>query len=104
MHLAINVKSPNNISKWQMGFNTEFKELNKQTGGHFITIKGNFIYQMSISIFFRARNGYKKYERIGGKQVPKLWETNKSCLVSNASALTFQETKVYYNFNSHLNR
>jgi hypothetical protein len=32
--------------------------LNKRTGGHFITIKGNFIYQMSISISFRAQSGY----------------------------------------------
>jgi hypothetical protein len=30
MHLPINVKSPNNISKWQMEFNSAFKELNKQ--------------------------------------------------------------------------
>jgi hypothetical protein len=29
MHGPINVKSPNNISKWQMGFNSEFKGLNK---------------------------------------------------------------------------
>jgi hypothetical protein len=27
MHLPINVKSPNNISKWQMGFNSTFKGL-----------------------------------------------------------------------------
>jgi hypothetical protein len=27
MHLPINVKSPNNISKWQMGFNSAFKWL-----------------------------------------------------------------------------
>jgi hypothetical protein len=27
MHGAINVKSPNNISKWQMGFNSAFKGL-----------------------------------------------------------------------------
>jgi hypothetical protein len=27
MHLPINVKSPNNISKWQMGFNSVFKGL-----------------------------------------------------------------------------
>jgi hypothetical protein len=29
MHLPINVKSPNNISKWQMGFNSAFKGLNR---------------------------------------------------------------------------
>jgi hypothetical protein len=27
MHGPINVKSPNNTSKWQMGFNSEFKGL-----------------------------------------------------------------------------
>jgi hypothetical protein len=27
MHGPINVKSPNNISKWQMGFNSAFKVL-----------------------------------------------------------------------------
>ena len=27
MHGPINVKSPNNINKWQMGFNLAFKEL-----------------------------------------------------------------------------
>jgi hypothetical protein len=27
MHGAINVKSPNNISKWQVGFNSAFKGL-----------------------------------------------------------------------------
>jgi hypothetical protein len=27
MHGPINVKSPNNTSKWQMGFNSAFKEL-----------------------------------------------------------------------------
>jgi hypothetical protein len=27
MHVLINVKFPNNISKWQMGFNSAFKGL-----------------------------------------------------------------------------
>jgi hypothetical protein len=30
MHGPINVKSPNNTRKWQMGFNSAFKELNEQ--------------------------------------------------------------------------
>jgi hypothetical protein len=30
MHVLINVKSPNNISKWQMGFNSAFKGLINQ--------------------------------------------------------------------------
>jgi hypothetical protein len=29
MHVPINVKSSNNVSKWQMGFNSAFKELIK---------------------------------------------------------------------------
>jgi hypothetical protein len=36
MHGPINVKSPNNISKWQMGFNSAFKGL-KQTHFHLIS-------------------------------------------------------------------
>jgi hypothetical protein len=28
MHVPINVKSPNNISEWQMEFNSAFKGLN----------------------------------------------------------------------------
>jgi hypothetical protein len=27
MHVSINVKSPNNISEWQMGFNSAFQVL-----------------------------------------------------------------------------
>ena len=30
MHGPINVKSPNNTSKWQMGFNSAFKGLNNK--------------------------------------------------------------------------
>jgi hypothetical protein len=32
MHGPINVKSPNNISKWNMGFNSAFKELKYSNG------------------------------------------------------------------------
>jgi hypothetical protein len=35
MHVPIKVKSPNNISKWQMGFNSAFKGLNY---GHWCSI------------------------------------------------------------------
>jgi hypothetical protein len=31
MHVTINVKSPTNTSKWQMGFNSAFKGLNPRT-------------------------------------------------------------------------
>jgi hypothetical protein len=33
MHVPINVKSPNNISKWQIGFNSTFKGLICQNHG-----------------------------------------------------------------------
>jgi len=36
MHGPINVKFPNNTSKWQTGFNSPFKGLNKR-GNVFIT-------------------------------------------------------------------
>jgi len=35
MHGPINVKSPNNISKWQMRFNSAFKGL---TTSHFVSV------------------------------------------------------------------
>jgi hypothetical protein len=33
MHVPINVKSPNNISKWQTGFNSAFKGLKRPENG-----------------------------------------------------------------------
>jgi hypothetical protein len=40
MHLPINVKSPNNISKWRMGINSAFKVLSKKY------FKGHFTFQI----------------------------------------------------------
>jgi hypothetical protein len=44
MHGPINVKSPNNTSKWQMGFNSAFKGLNmyKRIKKAVITMKFQF--------------------------------------------------------------
>jgi hypothetical protein len=42
MHVPINVKSPNNINKWQMGFNSAFKGLKAATiaqSAHTSTVK-----------------------------------------------------------------
>jgi hypothetical protein len=36
MHGTINVKSPNNTSKWQMGFNSAFKGLKDPTDAFYI--------------------------------------------------------------------
>jgi len=38
MHGPINVKSPNNISEWQMGFNSAFKGLTMLNTSAFIAI------------------------------------------------------------------
>jgi hypothetical protein len=38
MHGPINVKSPNNISKWQMGFNSAFKGLIDTNVRFYITL------------------------------------------------------------------
>jgi hypothetical protein len=38
MHGPINVKSPNNNSKWQMGFNSAFKGLKDNYGRNMIFI------------------------------------------------------------------
>jgi hypothetical protein len=35
MNVPINVKSPNNISKWQVGFNSAFKGLNAELNPSF---------------------------------------------------------------------
>jgi len=42
MHGPINVKSPNNTSKWQMGFNSAFKGLNVQNTERFIEVNKHF--------------------------------------------------------------
>jgi len=34
MHVPIKVKSPNNTSKWQIGFNSAFKGLNSSISKH----------------------------------------------------------------------
>jgi len=40
MHVPINVKSPNNISERQMGFNSAFKGLNLAEGRNVVHLEG----------------------------------------------------------------
>jgi hypothetical protein len=42
MHVPINFKSPNNIRKWQMGFNSAFNPLNTKLNPicHFLALLG----------------------------------------------------------------
>jgi hypothetical protein len=59
MHGPINVKSPNNISKWQMGFNSAFKGL---TSLMIIRMKVGYISAADTNILNRnvkdrAQNG-----------------------------------------------
>jgi len=55
MHLPMNFKSPNNISKWQMGFNSAFKGLNLLPYYlYFTLIEENFDYE-------KARMSEKKF-------------------------------------------
>jgi hypothetical protein len=43
MHGSINVKSPNNTSKWQMGFNSAFKGLNLRLYKQVLLFGLNFV-------------------------------------------------------------
>jgi hypothetical protein len=58
MHVPINVKSPNNTSKWQMGFNSPFKGLNVQkslpSAKDIILISGQEHLRLSLKV--TARN------------------------------------------------
>jgi hypothetical protein len=49
MHGPINLKSPNNISKWQMGFNSAFKGLNKHTSIKALTYRAPLFKMASLS-------------------------------------------------------
>jgi len=59
MHVPINIKSPNNISEWQMGFNSAFKGLK-----HYIA---------TAKIFLACVCG----ECVS--RLPHLWCASKSC-------------------------
>jgi hypothetical protein len=54
MHLTINVKSPNNISKWQMEFNLAFKGL----------INNEFKRMWKETLKFIARNVAIKFKAV----------------------------------------
>jgi hypothetical protein len=56
MHLPINVKSPNNISKWQMGFNLAFKGLKPFYSNKVQKLK---FYGSGLQIFQKAMSHLK---------------------------------------------
>jgi hypothetical protein len=58
MHLPINVKSPNNISKWQMGFNSAFKGLSspKINIANCSPVDQAIALQKTLTFFVRASN------------------------------------------------
>jgi hypothetical protein len=55
MHGLINVKSPYNISKWQMGFNSAFKGL-KKLESKCDALKNNFSLTSNIIIIIINNN------------------------------------------------
>jgi hypothetical protein len=54
MHGPINVKSPNNISKWQMGFNLAFKGLIDKFVTEFTSVVYLFIF--CLKSVFKSEN------------------------------------------------
>jgi hypothetical protein len=73
MHVLINVKSPNNISKWQMGFNSAFKGLSeilsyKQRGLH---VKWPLFLQILMKLEF-SRQLNEKYSNIKFYENPSI--------------------------------
>jgi hypothetical protein len=57
---TINVKSPNNTSKWQMGFNSAFKGLNSALR------RGWVLNTTPRSLYHRERNSVPKVQKLGG--------------------------------------
>jgi hypothetical protein len=68
LHLSINVKSPNNISKWHMGINSAFKGLNYDEYGTTIlpvVVHGSENWSLTL----REEHGQWEHERafsVGG--------------------------------------
>jgi hypothetical protein len=51
MHGPMNVKSPNNTSKWQMGFNSAFKGLIKHPNDFFCLIQTKKTLELILKMF-----------------------------------------------------
>jgi hypothetical protein len=54
MHGPINVKSPNNTRKWQMGFNSAFKGLIVDPGRLTLSVSAPVTQKMGVSVDLRA--------------------------------------------------
>jgi hypothetical protein len=76
MHGPINVKSPNNMSKWQMGFNSAFKGLRMHSGCSFCVYQA-FYFSIVRSIALRTTNDVlcplKTYRYIADFRIIKKW-------------------------------
>jgi hypothetical protein len=76
MHGPINVKSPNNISKWQMGFNSAFKGLNPHYARPYVitrvcVVAGDFVADSFFSHFIRSRRQFLALPIKEGKIHPR---------------------------------
>jgi hypothetical protein len=72
MHGPINLKSPNNINKWQMGFNSAFKGLTNTEKYYFFRESNH------ISSSSRTEQCHKDADRgplnVNGRNVNSFWE------------------------------
>jgi hypothetical protein len=74
MHGPINVKSPNNTNKWQMGFNSAFKGLTCRAWGEDSTVKDKIIFLVTVH---RGKLTNKDMTQILSRICArKLWQTN----------------------------
>jgi hypothetical protein len=73
MHRPINVKSPNNISKWQMGFNSAFKGLIWYVASYIMYYMGNAI-PLNLQWFsFHLHSQYYKGSTLHGQLSIEYW-------------------------------
>jgi hypothetical protein len=97
MHVPINVTSPNNISKWQMGFNSAFKGLSKF---HFISSRiKSLIWRQLCGHILMWSCSYHKQVKLKKEQdnsvqlslystVPVLKQTSVTPLFKHSSVIT----------------
>jgi hypothetical protein len=91
MHLPINVKSPNNISKWQIGFNSAFKGLSIYHRDETIMLFRNVGHKHPVTprhIPDDGRSQLHRFERLKKSHWPHL--PNFTCLVQTRGGFRFR--------------
>jgi hypothetical protein len=75
MHGPINVKSPKNISKWQMGFNLAFKGLSKAK---------DCLVSLRHSALWKGKGKGKVHRRTGHESPEKVWRYSSTLSITLA--------------------